>query len=200
MDELERTVEAARDGDNGAFDSLFARNLPRLVAFVRSRAGGVVAARESAHDLALSVCREALEDIDRFDYRGEDAFRHWLFVRAARKINNRHRYLHREKRDVSREVAPAAPDSGGDSEFQDILSAYATITTPSQIASARDQCSRIEDALAALPEAQREAITLTRVAGLSYAEAADQTGKTEAALRGLVMRGLARLAGLLEED
>lgn len=197
MKKLEETFYAARDGDAAAFETLFARNLPRLVAFVRARAGGVVAARESAHDLALSVCRQALQDIDRFDYRGEDAFRHWLFVRAARKINNRHRFLHREKRDVSREVAAAGE---GDSEFQNILTAYATLTTPSVIASARDECARIEEALAELPEAQREAITLTRVAGLSYAEAADQTGKTESALRGLVMRGLARLSSLLDDE
>ncbi|MCA8968211.1 MAG: sigma-70 family RNA polymerase sigma factor [Planctomycetes bacterium] len=199
MKAFEQTVEAARGGDDAAFGSLFERSLPRLVAFVRARAGGAVAAHESAHDLALSVCREALEDIDRFDYRSEEAFRHWLFVRAARKINNRHRYLHRHKRDVSREVsAPARAD--GESEFENVLTAYATLTTPSRILSARDECTRIEEALAALPDAQREAITLTRVAGLSYAEAAEQSDKTESSMRGLVMRGLARLAELLEED
>jgi DNA-directed RNA polymerase specialized sigma24 family protein len=48
-----------------------------------------------------------------------------------------------------------------------------------------------------LPEAQRDAVLLSRIAGLGYQEIARQKGITEAAVRGLVARGLARLAGLL---
>lgn len=50
------------------FDSLFQRNLPRLVAFIRARAGKAIALRESAADLAQSVCREVLADLKEFEY------------------------------------------------------------------------------------------------------------------------------------
>jgi len=194
MDSPRQTVFAARNGDRAAFDSLFARNFPRLVAFIRARVGGVIAARESAHDLAQSVCREALEGIDEFDFRGEDAFRRWLFVRAVRKISNRHRWLHREKRDAARDAVPALAEE----DATGLLTAYATIDTPSRHASAKEQLELIESSLERLPDAQREAIALVRVAGLSYQETAEHLGRTESATRGLVMRGLARLSGLLD--
>ena len=55
------TVDAARSGDRAAFDTLFARNMGALRAFVRARVGGVVAQRESVDDLVQSVCREVLQ-------------------------------------------------------------------------------------------------------------------------------------------
>lgn len=195
-DDFEHTASQAKAGDQGAFDSLFARNLPRLVAFIRARVGGVVANRESVHDLAQSVCREALADIDGFDFRGEVAFRRWLFVRAVRKICNKHRFHHRAKRDARREASAEISDE----EASDLITAFATISTPSRVASAREEIHRIEHALERLPEPQREAIAMTRVAGLTYEEAAAELGRTESAVRGLVMRGLARLSGLLEDD
>lgn len=195
-DELRETVSAAGAGDAQAFDSLFARNLPRLMAFVRARVGGVVAEKESVHDLVQSVCREAVEDLDRFDFRGEEAFRQWLFVRAVRKICNRYRWYQRARRDVGREKAADASEEG----VEEFVTAFATISTPSRHASAREQMELFEAALEQLPDAQREAIAMTRVAGLSYAEAAEALGRTEAAVRGLVMRGLARLSALLESN
>ena len=50
------------------------------------------------------------------------------------------------------------------------------------------------------PDAQRDAVLLSRVAGLGYQEIARQKGISEAAVRGLVARGLARLAGLLGQQ
>ena len=192
MDRKDKTVAAARSGDSAAFETLFGRTLPRLVAFIRAHAGGIVADRDSATDLAQSVCREALEDLGGFDYRGEEEFRRWLFKRATRKIHSRHRWLLRERRDVRRE-SPAPTD------FDAVGLAYADVT-PSREAGAKEEVLRIEAALDQLPEPQREAISLTRIAGLSYSEVAEELGRSESAVRGLVMRGLARLAALLEQS
>jgi RNA polymerase sigma-70 factor (ECF subfamily) len=165
------------------------------VAFIRKRAGGVVAARESAADLAQSVCREALEDLDRFEFRDEDSFRNWLFARAARKICNRYRFHHREKRDAAREQA-LEPASG----VAELLTAFATHTTPSRAASVREEVARLESTLAELPVDQAQAVIGTKIAGLSYAEMAEQMGRSESSVRGLVLRGVARLAALLEPE
>jgi RNA polymerase sigma-70 factor, ECF subfamily len=51
--------------------------------------------------------------------------------------------------------------------------------------------------LLTLPEAQRQAIVLTKVEGLSVAEAARQTGASESAIKVQVHRGLKRLARLV---
>lgn len=53
--------------------------------------------------------------------------------------------------------------------------------------------------LQALPEAQRQAILLTKVQGLSVAEAALRTGASESAIKVQVHRGLKRLAALVKE-
>lgn len=52
--------------------------------------------------------------------------------------------------------------------------------------------------LSTLPEAQRVAIVLTKVEGLSVAEAAQRTGASESAIKVQVHRGLKRLALLVK--
>jgi RNA polymerase sigma-70 factor (ECF subfamily) len=52
----------------------------------------------------------------------------------------------------------------------------------------------------ALPPAQREAIVLTKLEGLSVAEAATRTGASESAVKVQVHRGLKRLAALVRND
>ena len=75
MSEDHRTlVEFATRGDTPALDSLLARHLPGLRAFIRLRSPKAVRDKESSSDLAQSVCREALERMDAFEYRGEAAF------------------------------------------------------------------------------------------------------------------------------
>lgn len=51
-----------------------------------------------------------------------------------------------------------------------------------------------------LPEAQRHAIVLTKLEGLSVAEAASRTGASESAIKVQVHRGLKRLATLVRRD
>jgi len=62
-DELESLVHSASRGDGIAIDELLHRYLPGLRAFVRLRASPAVRAKESASDIAQSVCREVLEDL-----------------------------------------------------------------------------------------------------------------------------------------
>lgn len=51
-----------------------------------------------------------------------------------------------------------------------------------------------------LPQAQRDAIVLTKVEGLSVAEASARTGASESAIKVQVHRGLKRLAALVRRD
>jgi len=189
--DLREHVTAARAGDQHAFDSLFARTMPQLIAFLRVKVGRLIGARESVRDLAQSVCREVLEDMDGFEYAGDAAFRRWLFQQASSKIIDRHRYLRRARRDAGREVS-ADPDVEADA--RSVLASYATFCTPSQVAGAREELHRIEAAIARLPENQRDAVCLSRLMGLSYSDVAERLGCTEPAARALVGRGLAKLA------
>lgn len=190
------TPDPLRDPEQ--LDRLLGESMTPLIAFIRARSGGAVAARESAVDLAQSVCREVLQDLEQIEYRGDTAFRSWLFQAASRKILDRSRHHHRERRDVRREVPIDAGDGGASAEA--MLSVYQTVTTPSRHASAKEELVRIEAAMGELPADQRDAVMMSRVLGLSYAEIAAQLGKTESSVRGLVARGLAEFAGRLEPD
>lgn len=194
--DLAADIAAARRGDPRAVDSLFARNLPPLVAFIRSRAGKAVAARESAVDIAQSVFREVLQDVDKIELKGEAAFKNWLFMQATRKVLDRAKFLQRERRNVAREVE--LPEAGPAADA--MLACYASIATPSQHAAAREELARFEAAVQQLPEAQRDAVTMSRLMNLSYPQIAEQMGTTESAVRGLVARGLAALSSQLDGD
>lgn len=190
-DDFKTKVQAAASGDHGAYDLLFAQNMPALVAFLRGKVGGELAGRESVRDMAQSVCREVLRDLPGLRFHGEEQFRAYLFLQASRKIVDRHRYHKQEMRDAAR-VEPL-PSEGDEAR---VLGAFASLT-PSRAACAREELTRVEQALQLLPEAQRDALLLSRIAGLSYEEIARQKDISPAAVRGLVARGLARLAGLL---
>jgi len=189
--------DAAARGDPAARDLLLEQHLAGLRAFVRVRLGAVLRSKESSADIVHSVCREVLSDIDRFEYRDEAGFRHWLFQQAERKIVDRARYWAREKRDVRREQSLAAVERDAHERSRE-LECMQSFFTPSRDAEAREELERIERAFARLPQDYREIISLARIVGLSHAEIAREMGRTEGATRTLLSRALARLATLLE--
>ena len=124
-----------------------------------------------------------------FEYRGDAAFRRWLYLQATRKILQRYQHLTRQKRDPAREV--------GAHELDQLLEHYGAFGTPSRRAAAREEVERIEALLGGLPPDQCEAVAMSRILGLSYADIAETMGRSESAVRGLVARGLAQLAAHL---
>lgn len=186
-------VVSARGGDAGAAGELVERYLPALRAFVRLRSDNLLRQREADTDMVQTACREALEHLDQFQWRGEGSFRAWLFAFALNKIRNRKNHMLALKRDARREVAGTVGDAA-------LRAAYATFATPTQELVSREGVSRIEAAIDRLPEAYREVVILSRFVGLTSVEIAAQQGKNEAAVRVQLSRALARLAALLEED
>jgi len=194
-------VEAAAAGDAAAVETLLQQHLPGLRAYVRLRAGPMLRARESASDLVQSVCRDVLENIERFRYPGESAFKAWLYATAMRKIADRAEYWTAGKRDVAREaLALDAPLGGSDGDQDGRLAAvYGSIYSPSRVAMGREVMARLESAFEKLPEDYREVIVLARIVGLSRTEIAERMGRTEASVRNLLSRALAELATHLDD-
>jgi RNA polymerase sigma-70 factor (ECF subfamily) len=180
-------TDRAAGGDALAIDELLDRYLPSVRAYLRLRAGRLLLDKESASDLAQSVCRVVLENIGRFQYDHEDGFRRWLFLTAERKVLDRYAYYTAQKR--TPDAAPA-----GERDIEATLSSYATLHTPSRAAVAREELARLELAIGKLPEEMREVIILAKIVGLSRVAIADELGKSEGAVRMILHRGLARLA------
>jgi len=150
-------------------------------------------AKESSSDLVQSVCREVLQNVDRFEYQGEAAFRNWLYQAALRKIIDRQRYYKAEKRDQAREVAPGG---GGDASLSadEIAQIAVSLGTPSRDAMMREEVERLERGFEQLREADRRIIRAIYIEGLSHAQFAEQNECTEVASRKMLSRALARLS------
>jgi RNA polymerase sigma-70 factor (ECF subfamily) len=184
-------VGRASEGDRAAIGELLERHLPALRVFVRLQLDPLLRERESCSDLVQSTCRALLENLGAFEYRGEGAFRHWLYTAALNKIRERHRYHAAERRDPRRE------QHDGDERLGEL---YGSLLTPSRIAMARERVAQLETAFARLPADYREVILLCRIVGLSQDEVAARMDRSVDAVRNLLHRALARVAALADVD
>lgn len=179
---------AARAGDHGAVERLIEHYQPRLHAYVRLRLGDRVRAREASMDVVQSVCRELLAAAPGFQFRGEERFRDWLFTAALNKIRDKQRFHGRGKRDVAREQEV---DDGA-------LVRAASYLTPSVDAIGSETAAALAAALAELSEEHREVITLARIVQLPHEVIAESMGRSEAAVRQLLVRALLSLSERLK--
>lgn len=183
-------VRSATRGVPAAVADVLRAYLPRLERFVHLRLGERLHAREETVDIVQSTVRELLEE-PQFEWQGEAEFRAWLFQAALNKIREKARFHAADKRTPDRE----APASAGDA---DLGAAVADLVTPSRAAMANEDLQRLESAFTRLTEAQREVLTLARIAGLPHAVIAQRLGKSEVAVRQLLVRALAALGAALE--
>ena len=180
--EVEALVQRAASGDSDALESLVVEHLPELRGFVDRRLGGPARAREAVSDVVQSTCREVLEFRERFRFGEADGFRRWLFATALRKVLNKDRFHTANRRDVRREAGSAARIPGH------------AEPSPSSALEAGEKVAMLGSALERLPEDYRRVVLLSHLAGLSRAEVAQAMGRTEASVRNLLNRALARLA------
>jgi RNA polymerase sigma-70 factor (ECF subfamily) len=71
--------------------------------------------------------------------------------------------------------------------------------SPSENVARQEQVLKVVEALASLPDAQREALMLQHWQGWSLAEIGEHLNRTPAAVAGLIKRGLKQLRLLLHE-
>jgi len=187
-------VDRASRGEGEALDALVARHFPKLIAYVRLHAGPHLLVKESVSDLAQSVCREVLDDLDDFEYRGEPAFRKWLFTAALNKLRERHRYWQAERRDVRREQA-ASPSA----DAIELMALAPSDGAPSRAAMAEEDLARLEQAFEQLSDDDRTVLTLARIVGLPHKQIAEEMGRSEGATRVLLHRAQYRLGVILTE-
>lgn len=179
-------VAAVHRGDAAALDALLRRHLPDLRVFVRAKSSPQLRAQESCSDLVQTVCREVLQSVERYEWRGEGSFRRWLFTLALNKLRNRADYHAAERRDADRVIA--GTDAVGETPGG---------FGPSQHAIAEEAAAKFESSLDRLEEDQREVILMARVIGMSHTEIAAELGLAEGAVRTRLSRAMARLATLM---
>jgi RNA polymerase sigma-70 factor (ECF subfamily) len=100
----------------------------------------------------------------------------------------------RLKRDVRRERPLPSP---GESAAALAASLMAAQSSPSQRADRHEQEARLGRAIAALPDDQRAAVVMRHLEGATVADIAVALGRSEAAVGGLLRRGLEKLREMM---
>ena len=132
-------------------------------------------------------------------FRGatEEARAAWLRRILAGKLADLVRRLFADKRDVGREQSLEAALVASSARIAAVLAADGS--SPSARAEGHERAARLAEALATLPEAQREAVELRHCHGWSLDAIAAHLGRSPAAVAGLLKRGLRQLRERLTE-
>lgn len=124
----------------------------------------------------------------------DDAFSAWLRAALANNIRDALRHMGRQKRDWNR-------DQSLDQALEQSSARLALVAnqeSPSGIAVRNEELLKLSDALLSLPDAQREAIVLHHLQSWTLTELAAHLKRTDAAVAGLLHRGLRRLRVLMD--
>ena len=179
MDEL--LLRRAQGGDPEAFGQLM-QPLEQLVWRVCWHYTGN---REAAEDCG----QEAMVRIWRSlgNYRGDCALESWIYRIAANCCMD---WLRRKKRDRSVSIEPLREQG-----FDPADPAPGT----EEQAVRKDESRRLREAVAQLPEDQRDALILTQLEKVPYEEAARRLGVEEGTVKSRVNRAKARLKEMLSD-
>lgn len=173
-------------------------SLERFRAYLKllahSQLDSLLARQIDASDVVQQTMLNAMANVEQFRGRSEADFLSWLKQILAHSLIDAHRYHGRAKRDVARH---RSLDQSIFESFHRVELLAQSCSTPSQHAVKSEQLLRLPEALGALTDTQREAIVLHHLQGLKLAETAKRMGKSEAAICGLLHRGLKRLHEIL---
>ncbi|QND50908.1 RNA polymerase sigma factor [Phyllobacterium sp. 628] len=170
----ELLVEIGRH-DNAAVRTMVTRKLPRLLALAARMLGDRNEAEDVAQEAFVKLWRQAGKW-----QSGRATFDTWLHRVTLNLCYDRLR-LHREQPVAE---APDRPDPAPD---------------PEQSLSTQDESARVQQALASLPDRQREAIVLQYYQELSNIEAAEIMDISIEALESLLSRARRNLRTILEK-
>lgn len=165
-------MERFIDGDQRAFDALFARHAATMRSYLQRITGNAA----TADDLTQATFVSMVKGRGRFQ-RGAKV-KPWLYAIATN----------------------AARDWGRRSKFEKVTDEGVLPDSEAEGPPEADPGleKAVKNALAQLPEAMREAIVMHRFEGLSFAEIAEHAGVTESAVKVRAHRGYERLRELLK--
>jgi RNA polymerase sigma-70 factor (ECF subfamily) len=166
---------AAQSGDERAYREALGLMAKRLRAYFRRR---MPTWQDESEDLVQETLLAV--HMQRGTYDPDFPVLAWMTAMARHKLIDRWRRLGR--RDALYDELDDMDES-------------ALATEEGEPHAARDLTRLMQS----LPDAQRRAIALTKLEGLSVAEASAQTGVSEAALKVQVHRGIKRLADLVRK-
>ena len=202
MDDDAAVVEALRRGDEKAFAAL----IDRYHASLQRLAMMYVATREQAEDVVQETWIAVLKGIDRFE--GRSSLKTWIFrilvnraktkgVRESRSVPFSSLAGKTDEREPS--VDPARFQDRGPTAGEWSAPPESWEGIPEDRLLSAETRSVVDDAIAALPDAQRAVITLRDLKGFTSQETCEVLGLTEANQRVLLHRARSKVRARLED-
>jgi RNA polymerase sigma-70 factor, ECF subfamily len=172
-------VDRAQAGDVAAFGELYDEYSVTVYRYVYAR----VSSAALAEDLTSETFVRALRALDSFRWQGRD-FGAWLVTIARNLIADHYKSGRVRLEVVTDEIE--THDRQTDGPEADVLAAATA--------------DLLREAVASLPDEQRECLTMRFFAGLSIAETARALERSEGAVKQLQLRAVRHLAKIIPGD
>lgn len=164
---------------------------PQLHLLARLHLDPRLQAKVDASDVVQQTMLQAHQARNQFRGSTEAELAAWLRRILANNLANALRDLRRDKRNLARERSLEAAIDQSSARVDAWLAAEQS--SPSQQLQKHEQLLRLAEELAALPDAQREALTLHHMHNWTLEEIGRHLGRSPAAVAGLIKRGLQAL-------
>jgi RNA polymerase sigma-70 factor (ECF subfamily) len=149
-------------------------------------------------DLVQQSLLQAYRALPAFAGTSEGEMLAWLRQILARNVARAARDFGRQRRDVLRERTVMKAVESSSIRLAALLE-HQGASPPDQVMRA-ERVLHLCEAIEELPEAQREAVTLHHLEGLTIAEVADRMDRSAASIGGLLKRGLKALRHSIDRD
>lgn len=146
-------------------------------------------------DLVQQTLLQAHQRQGQFRGQSEGEWKAWLREMLANILKNKLAEFGSQKRDLGREQSLAAALADTSARLENW--AVANGPSPSDEAQRHERLQQLAEALSQLPQDQRQALELRHLHDCSVAQISQQMGRTEAAVAGLIRRGMKKLRELL---
>lgn len=197
--DTEQLLDRVAGGDAAATGPLLQRHRDRLKRMVSVRADPRLAARVDPSDVVQEALAEAATQLAEYARRRPLPFYPWLRGIAQTRLAALYRrHVQARRRSVEREEQMVGLPDRSALALADRL--FARASSPSARLHREETRTRVREALAALPERDREVLVLRHLEDLSAREAGEVLGLTEGAVRVRHMRALHRLRERLGAD
>jgi len=165
-----------RDGNTQAFDVLYSRYRLPMFRYLQHQCGNAAIAEELFQDIWLNLVRAR----DRYEVSAR--FKTYIYHMAHNRLID---YYRKQKHGI-----PVSYDEHD--ELLNLPNSANSVSTERQV-DGEQQIERLQSAIAALPEAQREAFLLKENTGLSVEQIANVTGVSAETAKSRVRYALNKL-------
>src|SRR5436190_6579894 len=178
-------VAAVRDGEDRAFEQLYARYHPRIAAYVR----GMVKDHGRAEDVTQEVFFSALRRMRETDR--PIAFKPWIYEIARNACIDLFRRTSRAE-ELSYDAEGGLPSD----DYRHLISRG---PTPDAAVDAKQQLAHLRGAFGGLSETHHQILVLRELEGLSYREIGERLGMSRPAVESTLFRARRRLTEEYDE-